>query len=216
MDLTGQVCSDSIGTRLYSGFGGQVDFIRGAAQIEGGKPIIALPSTAKNGSLSRIAPTLNPGAGVVTSRADVHYVVTEHGVAYLHGNTLRQRAEALISHCRPGSSVTNCTEFAARLRYLGTPPRAVVNVRDFTTAYVGEVPSPTSQRLRRDQRRRVQGLRPLRRGVPPEGAPGWPPPESLRLSSRPIIGHGCTGCGLCFYVCPEPGAIKVFKRRCPA
>ena len=101
VDLTGQVCSDSIGTKPYSGFGGQVDFIRGAAHSEGGKPIIALPSTARRGTISRIAPMLDPGAGVVTSRADVHYVVTEHGIAYLHGKTLRQRAEALIRIADP-------------------------------------------------------------------------------------------------------------------
>jgi len=101
VDLTGQVCSDSIGTKPYSGFGGQVDFIRGAARSKGGKPIIALPSTAKNGAISRIVPMLAPGAGVVTSRADVHYVVTEFGVAYLHGKSVRQRAEALIQIAHP-------------------------------------------------------------------------------------------------------------------
>lgn len=101
IDLTGQVCSDSIGTRIYSGFGGQVDFIRGAAQSEGGKPIIALPSTAKGHKLSKIVPTLQVGAGVVTTRADVHYVVTEYGIAYLHGKNLRQRAKALIAIAHP-------------------------------------------------------------------------------------------------------------------
>ncbi|MGB3339956.1 MAG: acetyl-CoA hydrolase/transferase C-terminal domain-containing protein [bacterium] len=101
VDLTGQVCSDSIGTRIYSGFGGQLDFIRGAAQSKSGKPIIALPSTAKGGKISKIVPTLQVGAGVVTTRADVHYVVTEHGVANLHGKNLRQRAEALISIAHP-------------------------------------------------------------------------------------------------------------------
>jgi acyl-CoA hydrolase len=101
IDLTGQVCSDSLGVKPFSGVGGQVDFMRGAARARGGKPIIALPSTAKNGTVSRIVPTLTPGAGVVTSRADVHYVVTEHGVAYLHGKNLRQRAEALIAIADP-------------------------------------------------------------------------------------------------------------------
>lgn len=101
VDLTGQVCSDSIGTRIYSGFGGQVDFIRGAAQSRGGKPIIALPSTTRNGETSKIVPSLKPGAGVVTTRADVHYVVTEYGVAYLHGKNLRQRARALIDIAHP-------------------------------------------------------------------------------------------------------------------
>jgi 4-hydroxybutyrate CoA-transferase len=101
VDLTGQVCSDSMGHAPYSGIGGQVDFLRGAARSKGGVPIIALPSTAKRGSVSRIVPTLQPGAGVVTSRGDVHYVVTEFGVAYLHGKTLRQRVEAMIGIADP-------------------------------------------------------------------------------------------------------------------
>lgn len=101
VDITGQVCADSIGTSFYSGIGGQVDFIRGASQSKGGKSFIAIPSTAKNGSISRIVPMLDPGAGVVTSRGAVHYVVTEFGVAYLHGRTIRQRAEALIEIAHP-------------------------------------------------------------------------------------------------------------------
>lgn len=101
VDLTGQVCADSVGTRFHSGFGGQVDFIRGAARSEGGKPIIALPSTTLDGRTSRIAPTLLPGAGVVTTRADVHYVVTEYGIANLHGKSVRERALALISIAHP-------------------------------------------------------------------------------------------------------------------
>ncbi|MFQ6045040.1 MAG: acetyl-CoA hydrolase/transferase family protein [Gemmatimonadales bacterium] len=101
LDLTGQVCSDSIGPYIYSGFGGQVDFIRGAAHSRGGRPVIALPSTAKGGEMSRIVPFLKQGAGVVTSRADVHYVVTEHGVAHLFGKNLRERAEALIGIAHP-------------------------------------------------------------------------------------------------------------------
>lgn len=101
VDLTGQVCSDSIGYQVYSGFGGQLDFIRGAARSEGGKPIIALPSTARGGSVSRIVPALREGAGVVTTRGDVHYVITEYGVAYLHGKNLRERARALIDIAHP-------------------------------------------------------------------------------------------------------------------
>ncbi|MFC2146110.1 acetyl-CoA hydrolase/transferase family protein [Acidobacteriota bacterium] len=101
VDLTGQVCADSIGTRIYSGFGGQVDFIRGAAQSKDGKPIIALPAATKDGKISKIVPTLQLGAGVVTTRADVHYVVTEFGAAYLYGKNLRQRAEALINIAHP-------------------------------------------------------------------------------------------------------------------
>ncbi len=101
VDLTGQVCADSIGTRIYSGFGGQLDFIRGAARSEGGVPIIALPSTAKKGSLSRLVNTLIPGSGVVTTRADVHYVVTEYGIASLFGRSIRERARSLIDISHP-------------------------------------------------------------------------------------------------------------------
>ncbi len=101
VDLTGQVCADSLGTRFYSGFGGQVDFIRGSAASRGGKPIIALPSTTRDGKHSRIAATLTPGAGVVTTRGDVHWVVTEYGVAYLHGKSVRERAMALIQIAHP-------------------------------------------------------------------------------------------------------------------
>ncbi|MGA2135932.1 MAG: acetyl-CoA hydrolase/transferase C-terminal domain-containing protein [Bryobacteraceae bacterium] len=117
VDLTGQVCADSIGTLSYSGFGGQLDFMRGAARSKGGKPIIALPSTAKQGKVSRIVPVLDPGAGVVTSRGDVHYVVTEYGVAYLWGKTLRQRAEALISIADPRFR-NELYDFAERAHYV--------------------------------------------------------------------------------------------------
>jgi 4-hydroxybutyrate CoA-transferase len=101
VDITGQVCSDSIGTRIYSGFGGQVDFIRGASYSKGGKPIIALPSTTKNDTVSRIVPFLKSGAGVVTSRADVHYLATEYGIADLHGKNVRQRVQALVDIAHP-------------------------------------------------------------------------------------------------------------------
>lgn len=101
VDLTGQVCADSLGTYFYSGIGGQVDFIRGASRSHQGRPIIALPSTASGGKVSRIAPVLTSGAGVVTSRGDVHYVVTEFGIANLHGKTIRERALALIHIAHP-------------------------------------------------------------------------------------------------------------------
>jgi acetyl-CoA hydrolase len=101
VDITGQVCSDSIGTRIYSGFGGQVDFIRGAAHSNGGKPIIALPSTTKDGKYSKIVTQLKPGAGVITNRADVHYVVTEYGIAQLFGKPVRQRVRELINIAHP-------------------------------------------------------------------------------------------------------------------
>jgi 4-hydroxybutyrate CoA-transferase len=101
IDLTGQVCSDSIGTYFYSGIGGQVDFLRGASHSKHGKPIIALPSTAKGGTVSRIVPMLSPGAGVVTSRGLIRYVVTEYGVAYLYGKSIRERAKALIEIAHP-------------------------------------------------------------------------------------------------------------------
>jgi 4-hydroxybutyrate CoA-transferase len=101
VDLTGQICSDSIGNQFYSGIGGQVDFLRGASRSKGGKPIIAISSTAKGGTISRIVPMLSPGAGVVTSRGLVRYVVTEFGVAYLHGKSIRERAQALIEIAHP-------------------------------------------------------------------------------------------------------------------
>lgn len=101
IDLTGQVCADSIGHRVYSGIGGQMDFIRGAALSRNGKPIIALPSTAAGGTLSRIVAELNPGAGVVTTRGHVHWVVTEYGAVNLHGLTLRERGAALVSIAHP-------------------------------------------------------------------------------------------------------------------
>ncbi len=100
IDVTGQVCADSIGTVQFSGVGGQMDFIRGASLSEGGKPIIALPSTTRKG-VSRIVPFLNQGAGVVTTRAHVHYVITEYGIANLFGKNLRQRAKALIEIAHP-------------------------------------------------------------------------------------------------------------------
>jgi acyl-CoA hydrolase len=100
VDLTGQVCADSIGTYQFSGIGGQMDFIRGAALSEGGKPIIALTSRTKKG-IPRIVPYLKQGAGVVTTRGHIHYVVTEYGVAYLYGKNMRQRALALIEIAHP-------------------------------------------------------------------------------------------------------------------
>ena len=118
IDLTGQVCSDSIGPYIYSGFGGQVDFIRGAARSKGGRPIIALPATARRGEMSRIVPFLKQGAGVVTSRADVHWVVTEHGVVNLFGKNLHERVEALISIADP--KFHEELELAAKYRKLLT------------------------------------------------------------------------------------------------
>ncbi len=104
IDLTGQVCADSIGPRLYSGVGGQLDFVYGAARSKGGKPIIALPSTASPGGgepVSRIVPMLRPGAGVVTTRNHVHYVATEYGIAHLYGKTIKQRTQSLIAIAHP-------------------------------------------------------------------------------------------------------------------
>ena len=108
IDLTGQVCADSIGHRIFSGIGGQMDFMHAAAYSEGGKPIIAFSSTAAKGTVSRIASALKEGAGVVTTRGHVHWVVTEHGAVNLHGMTLRERGEALISIAHP--------DFRAQLR----------------------------------------------------------------------------------------------------
>ncbi len=110
IDLSGQVCADSIGHRLYSGVGGQMDFIRGASLSEGGKPIIALPAATSRGQ-SRLVSTLKPGAGVVTTRAHVHYVVTEYGVANLYGKNLKQRAHALIDIAHPDHKETLHKEY---------------------------------------------------------------------------------------------------------
>jgi acyl-CoA hydrolase len=110
LDLTGQVCADSIGHKIYSGVGGQMDFIRGAALSEGGKPIIALKSCTAKG-VSKIVSSLKPGAGVVTTRSHVHYVVTEHGIAYLRGKTIRERAKAMIEIAHPNHRETLEREF---------------------------------------------------------------------------------------------------------
>lgn len=118
VDLTGQVVADSIGPRFYSGIGGQVDFIRGAARSRGGVPIIALPSTAKDGTLSRIVPELAEGSGVVTTRGDVHWVVTEYGARNLHGRTIRERARMLIEIAHPDFR-EDLYERAGNLGYLG-------------------------------------------------------------------------------------------------
>lgn len=117
VDLTGQVAADSIGPRFYSGVGGQIDFIRGAARSKGGMPIIALPATAKGGTVSRIVTMLKPGAGVTTTRNDVHYVVTEYGIADLYGKTIRERARALIAIAAPEFR-EELMQQARKLRYL--------------------------------------------------------------------------------------------------
>jgi len=121
IDLTGQVVADSIGTRLFSGVGGQMDFMRGASLSPGGKPIIALPSVTRSGE-SRIVALIKPGAGVVTTRAHVHYVVTEQGIANLYGMSLRERARALIDIAHPGHR--EALEAAARERFGRLPPSA--------------------------------------------------------------------------------------------
>jgi len=118
VDITGQVCADSIGYRIYSGIGGQMDFIRGAALSPGGTPIIALPSTTAKGDISRIVPHLKEGAGVVTTRGHIHWIVTEYGAVNLYGKSLRQRADLLISIAHP--------DFRADLR------KAVTEVRHYT------------------------------------------------------------------------------------
>jgi 4-hydroxybutyrate CoA-transferase len=120
IDLSGQVCADSIGFRIYSGIGGQMDFIRGSALSRGGRPIIALPSTAASGPMSRIVPALKPGSGVVTTRGHVHWVVTEYGAANLFGLSLRQRSDVLIGLAHP--------DFRADLR------RAMIEIRHFVVS----------------------------------------------------------------------------------
>jgi acyl-CoA hydrolase len=123
IDLTGQVCSDSIGNQFYSGIGGQVDFLRGASRSKGGKPIIAISSTAKQGTISRIVPTLDPGAGVVTSRGLVRYIVTEYGIAYLHGKSIRERAKALIEIAHPDFR-NELYEYCEKTKWLQNPQAA--------------------------------------------------------------------------------------------
>jgi acyl-CoA hydrolase len=123
IDLTGQVCSDSIGNQFYSGIGGQVDFLRGASRSKGGKPIIAISSTAKQGTISRIVPTLDPGAGVVTSRGLVRYIVTEYGIAYLHGKSIRERAKALIEIAHPDFR-SELYEYCEKTKWLQNPQAA--------------------------------------------------------------------------------------------
>jgi len=127
VDLTGQVCSDSIGNQFYSGIGGQVDFLRGASRSKGGKPIIAISATAKNGTISRIVPTLNPGAGVVTSRGLIRYVVTEFGVAYLHGKSIRERAKSLIEIAHPKFRA-ELYEYCEKTKWLHNPQPAMTEV----------------------------------------------------------------------------------------
>jgi len=100
VDVTGQVCADSMGSKIYSGVGGQMDFIRGASLSDGGKAILALPSITKKG-ISRIVPSLKPGAGVVTTRAHVHYIITEYGIANLYGKTIKDRVKALVNIAHP-------------------------------------------------------------------------------------------------------------------
>jgi len=128
IDLTGQVSSDSLGTWFYSGIGGQVDFLRGASHSKGGKPIVALPSTAKDGSVSRIVAMLTPGSGVVTSRGLVRYVVTEYGVAYLHGKSIRERAKALIEIAHPKFK-GELYEYCERTKWLQHPQPESVGAR---------------------------------------------------------------------------------------
>ena len=122
IDLTGQICADSIGHTIYSGIGGQMDFMHAAARSRGGKPIIALPATAANGAVSRIVPALQPGAGVVTTRGHAQFVVTEYGAVDLHGLTVRERGDALISIAHP--------DFRAELRRSLNAIRPVVGHRE--------------------------------------------------------------------------------------
>lgn len=140
IDLTGQVCADSIGSKFFSGVGGQVDFNRGAAKSRGGKAIIAMPSTAKGGTVSRIMTHLSEGAGVVTSRAGVHYVVTEYGVAYLHGKSIQERALALISIAHPKFRADLLRE-AIEAKYLSAEladkeGKILVGPKELRTTYV--------------------------------------------------------------------------------
>ncbi len=142
VDLTGQVCSDSIGSQFYSGIGGQVDFLRGASRSRGGKPIIAISSTAKQETISRIVPMLDPGAGVVTSRGLVRYVVTEYGVAYLHGKSIRERAKALIEIAHPRFRA-KLYQYCETTKWLRPPQAAQAEVIPITKPGDGR-PSPST------------------------------------------------------------------------
>ncbi len=145
IDLTGQVCSDSIGTKFYSGIGGQVDFIRGASMAESGKPILAIRSTAREGTISKLVATLDEGAGVVTSRGDVQYVVTEYGIADLHGKSIRERALSLISIAHPDFRA-DLLAAAKRRHYVFADqiePRA-----SYPERYEKEITSRSGERLR--------------------------------------------------------------------
>lgn len=140
VDLTGQVCADSLGEKFFSGVGGQVDFNRGAAKAPGGKAVIALPSTARDGTVSRIVARLSPGAGVVTTRAGVFYVVTEYGVAYLHGKSVQERALALISIAHPKFRADLLRE-AIEAKYLSTAMadkegKILVGPKELRTTYL--------------------------------------------------------------------------------
>ena len=137
VDLTGQICADSMGSNFFSGIGGQVDFVRGARRSQGGRSIIALPSTAKKGQVSRIVADLRPGAGVVTTRGDVHYVATEYGVAYLHGMTVRERALELIQIAHP--------KFRDELLEQLKERHYVAGDQKFPSFDVGERPNPFSK-----------------------------------------------------------------------
>lgn len=146
VDLTGQVAADSVGGRFFSGIGGQVDFIRGAARSPGGKPIIALPSTALGGTKSRIVSTLEAGAGVVTSRGDVHYVVTEYGIAQLWGKSIRARAAALIEIAHPDVRADLLNE--AKARHFVLPDLPPPNPLPSPPEYVERLPSGEDVRIR--------------------------------------------------------------------
>jgi acyl-CoA hydrolase len=144
IDLTGQICADSMGFRIYSGIGGQMDFMRGAALSAGGKPIIALPSTASNGTVSRIVAALKPGAGVVTTRGHVHWVATEYGAVDLFGKSLRERAELLTAVAHPdfrGELRRACAEI--RHFVIGGPSASHRGPTDATGSY-SSVPRRTT------------------------------------------------------------------------
>ena len=207
VDLTGQVCAESIGPQFYSGFGGQLDFIRGAARSKGGKPIIALPSTAKNGAISRIVPRLAHGAGVLTGRADVHYVVTEYGVAYLHGKTIRQRAESLIQIAHPKFR-NELYEYCESQRWFQRNAFREVRGQGATMASQprGNVTIDAEE---------CKGCGLCVESCPPECLELAPELSKYGVHPANYTGEDCTGCGACFYCCPEPGAITV-ERLIPA
>ena len=212
VDMTGQVCADSLGTKPFSGFGGQVDFIRGAARSKGGVPIIALPSTAKGGTVSRIVPMLEPGAGVVTSRADVHY----------RGDRARHRVPARQDAARAGRGADRHCRSAVQSRAGRFRGARALHGAQSSGGRAGLRNEPLERNAMENVEKKDRG----KLQVDVDECKGCGlcveacPPKVIEMGERlnhygyrtaAYKGSGCTGCGICFVVCPEPGAITVSR-----